>query len=86
MSSEKQKLSKLAGRRAKRLRGSSPEGHVSATMPQHQKQKQLSFGKADTAFNTPTAGVRGYIIYFPKNMNAIQDFLGTSEFCMYFGF
>ena len=62
------------------------EKAVSALMPQHQKQKQLSFGKADVAFNSLTAGVRRYITYFPRNMNAIEDILGKSKFCRNFIF
>lgn len=55
-------------------------------MPQLREQKQLSFGKADVAFNSLTSGVKWYIIYFPKNMNAIEDILGASKVCVYFVF
>lgn len=57
---------------------------IPASVPQQHKQKQLSFGKADVAFNSLTGRVRWYIFYFPQYMNAIEDILGTPKFCIYF--
>lgn len=49
-------------------------------MPQCQKEKQISFRKADVAFNSLTARARGYSIYFTQNMNAMGNILGNQSF------